>query len=167
MKAGKNILSAARLRRLRAQGYVNESDQQLSDMAFGIRFAYRACLAVVLVAMGTQSVALFSMMMCIAFLGVVLPKHPFDYLYNLTLSRWLNKPKLPKRSMQLKFACIMATIWLASVIVLLAGGFAAAATALAGLLAITAALPGTIDYCVPSLIYNTFIQWKHGQVPAQ
>ena len=148
------ILSATRLNRLRAQGYTSESAQQLSNMAFGIRFAYRTCVVIVVTAMVTQSIALFSAMLTIAFFGVILPKHPFDYVYNYTLSKMMNKPQLSTRANQLKFACTIATLWLVAVVYLMAIGLNKEATILAGLLAITASLPSTIDICVPSVIYN-------------
>ena len=143
---------------MRAQGYISESDQTLSNTAFGIRFAYRMCVTIIVVAMATQSVALFWVMLGIAFLGVVLPNHPFDYVYNFLLSGLMNRPKVPARSRQLKFACTIATLCLAAVVYLLASGFTTPAMVLAGMLAAMAAIPSTIDFCVPSVIYNALFQ---------
>ena len=160
MKTAKNILSQTRLNRLRAQGYTAQSDEILSDMSFGIRFAYRTCVCFILVAMATESIALFSAMLCITMFGVILPKHPFDYVYNATLSKVLNKPKLGERSAQLKFACTIASIWVATIVILLSIELTTAALVLAGMLAFTAFLPATIDYCIPSVIYNLIFTEK-------
>ena len=154
MKTTKKNLSQTRLNRLRAQGYTCENNQKLSNMAFGIRFPYRACVAIIIAAMFTQSIELFSAMLVIAFFGVVLPYHPFDYIYNSILSKWMNKPQLPRRSIQIKFACAIATLWLVAIVVLMSFGMTISALILAGLLAFTASLPSTIDFCVPSFIYN-------------
>ena len=165
METEKDILSSIRLARLRAQGYSSETNLTLNEMAFGIRFAYRACTTVLIVAILTKSITLFSIMIGIAFLGVVLPNHPFDYIYNYLLSARMKKPKLPARSNQLKFACMIATLWLASIIYLISTNNITVALIMATILVGIAALPGTIDLCIPSLIYNTYFnKEKHTQI---
>jgi SAM-dependent methyltransferase len=154
------ILSQTRLNRLRAQGYTTQTDQTLSDMAFGIRFAYRVCVGVVLIAITFQSIPLFATMMCIAFLGVILPRNPFDYVYNHFLAKALDKPTIPNRSKQIKFACSIATLWLAAIVILMSSGATAFGLILGISLALTAALPSTIDFCVPSAIYNAISKLK-------
>ncbi|MFY0652252.1 MAG: DUF4395 family protein [Cyclobacteriaceae bacterium] len=148
------ILSSARLRRLRGQGFTTQSDQLLSDMAFGIRFAYKLCLSFIVLGLVTQRIEFFAAMTVIAFLGVVLPNHPFDYIYNRILSVVMTRPKLPKRSSQLKFACSIATTWLASVSYLMYSGNTTAAMILAGVLASVVLLLSTTDICIPSIFYN-------------
>ncbi len=164
MKTTETTLSEKRIYRLRAQGFTGQTKEELTGMAFGIRFAYRSCIALLTVALITQSVALFSLMFVIAFLGIVLPKHPFDYLYNHALSGRMNKPKVPARSAQLKFACTIATTWIAAVIYLMSTGNTTAGTLLTLNLILVALLPATIDYCVPSAIYNAFFLRKKAKV---
>ena len=117
-KQTKKTLSDKRLARIRAQGYTYQSDAELNELAFGHRFAVRMCLTVLLTAIIMGSIPLLSVMMVIAFFGVVLPYHPFDYIYNHVVRKWVNKPALPRRSLQLKFACFLATPWIAGVIYL-------------------------------------------------
>ena len=167
MKTTETTLSEKRINRLRAQGFTRETKNELTGMAFGIRFAYRSCIAVLTVALLTQSVALFSVMFVIAFLGIVLPNHPFDYLYNHALSTRMNRPKVPARSAQLKFACAIATTWIASVIYLMATGNTTAGTLLTINLILVAMLPATIDYCVPSAIYNALFLSKKAKSQIQ
>lgn len=164
MKTKDKTLSDVRIARLRAQGYSRETIEELNDLAFGIRFAYRACVTLLLVAVLTQSVALFGVMLGIAFLGIVLPNHPFDYVYNYTLRRTWNRLKLPARSQQLKFACTIATAWIATVTYLMANGNATAATLMAAALILVALSPSTIDFCLPSVIYNALFQRKNQEV---
>ena len=167
MKTTETTLSEKRINRLRAQGFTTETKKELTGMAFGIRFAYRSCITVLSIALLTQSLALFSLMFVIAFLGIVLPKHPFDYLYNHTLSGWMNKPKVPARSAQLKFACTIATTWIAAVIFLMVTGYTTIATLLTVNLILVALLPATIDYCVPSAFYNAVFLSKKAKAKYQ
>jgi hypothetical protein len=164
MKTKEKTLSDKRIDRLRAQGFTGETREELNDMAFGIRFAYRACVTILSVAVFAQSVALFVVMLGIAFLGIVLPNHPFDYVYNYTLRRKWNRLKLPARSPQLKFACMIATTWLAMIIYLMANTYATAATLMAVALILVALSPATTDFCVPSAIYNALFQKKTQKV---
>ncbi len=163
MKTTSKILSPIRLQRLRAQGYVCETDHDLTDMAFGIRFPYRLCVAIIVVAMLTKSLPIFAAMLILAFLGVVLPNHPFDYVYNHLLSKPMHKPMVPPRSKQLKFACTIATLWLAAIVYSFTTENITTALVLAGMLAAVAILPSTIDLCIPSLIYNAIFRSKEDQ----
>jgi hypothetical protein len=92
--------------------------------------------------------------MLIAFLGLVLPNHPFDYIYNLVLRKKLNKPELPPRSKQLKFACLAATLFLGLTIFMFYSGYAIWGYTIGGSLIGIAGLVSTIDLCIPSKIYN-------------
>lgn len=153
-----NTLSPTRLNRLRAQGFSCENERTLREMAFGIRFAYRGCTLLLIVAIASKSIVLFSAMLGLSFLGIVLPNHPFDYVFNVILRRWLRAPRVPARSRQLKFACIIATVFLAAVVSMLHVGMVTQALITAGILAAFALLPSTIDLCIPSLIYNAIFQ---------
>ena len=165
MNMEKNTLSPIRLRRLRAQGFTCENEQTLQQMAFGIRFAYRACVLLLMVAIASKSLLLFSAMLGFSFLGIVLPNHPFDYMFNYTLRLWLRAPMVPARSRQLKFACTIATVFLGAVVGLLYFGMVTQGLITAGILAFFALLPSTIDLCIPSLIYNAIFQ-KSGKAGA-
>lgn len=147
-------LSKKRINRLRAQGFVTQNEEELSAMAFGIRFAYRACTSLLIVAILTQSITLFAVVFSIAFGGATLRNHPFDYVYNNLLSRKMGAPKLPPRARQLRFACTIATLWLGIIIYCLFTGASTTANALAILFVFVAGLLSTTDICIPSIIYN-------------
>ena len=95
-------------------------------------------------------------MMVIAFFGVILPNHPFDYIYNLVLRKKMNKPKLPPRSNQLKFACSIATLMIGATIYLFYSGIIAWGYIVGLSLIGVATLVASIDFCIPSKIYNAF-----------
>lgn len=150
----KQQLSATRLARLRVQGFMTESDSELSELAFGIRFAYRLCTSFVALGILTQNTTILAAMMGVAFSSVLLPNHLFDYIYNFVLAGRMNKPKLSARSPQIKFACGIATVWLGGLIYLFSVGFATAGLIAGGIFLVLAISVSTIDYCVPSLIFN-------------
>lgn len=149
------LISASRINRLRVQGYTTQSPLELSQLAFGNRFAYRVCTTLLVVGVATASTSLLSFMMLIAALGVLLSNHPFDYIYNELLANRLNKPKLPKRSNQLKFACTVATLWIAATIYLFTTGLLTTAYVMGSILIGIAFTVSTTDFCLPSVIYNT------------
>ena len=154
MNTNKMKLSTARINRLRMQGYASQGNEQLADLAFAIRFPYRACVVLLLPGVALANIPLLSIMMVIAFFGIVLPNHPFDYIYNYLLRKWMNKPQLPPRTIQLKFACMMATPWIGATIYLFHTNLMLAGYILGGSLIVIALFPSTIDLCIPSLIYK-------------
>ena len=147
-------LSETRISRIREQGYVCHTDAEIKDLAFGNRFAYRLCTTMLIFGVAFANIPLLSVMMVIAFFGVILPNHPFDYIYNLVLSKRMNKPKLPPRSNQLKFACSIATLWIGGTIYMFYSGLTNWGFILGASLIVVATLVGTIDFCIPSKIYN-------------
>ncbi|MEO5601042.1 MAG: DUF4395 family protein [Cyclobacteriaceae bacterium] len=166
MEVKNNPLSIVRLSRLRMQGYTAQSEHELTQLAFGIRFAYRACTIIIIIAIVTQSIALFSVMTIVAILGIVLPNHPFDYIFNYLVRKWMDKPEVPPRSIQLKFACMIASLCLTIITSLLIYGFTTIGLLIAGSLVLVAALPSTVDYCIPSAIYNVLFIRKSNDSPA-
>ena len=154
MKREKNPLNKTRINRIRAQGYFSQTDAEITELAFGNRFAYQFCLSFFVIGLVFKSLPILVAIMVVAFLSVILPNHPFDYIYNHVIRNQLNKPFLPPRAAQLKFACGIATVWIGTVIYLLYSGLDVAGIVLGVTFAFVALLPSTIDICVPSVIYN-------------
>lgn len=147
-------LSQFRINNIRAQGYITQTDEQIQQLAFGNRFAYQLCVSIVAVGVIIANSYILGAMAMIAFFGVVLPNHPFDYIYNHLIRQRMHLPKLPARSMQLKFACSLATTFLMATVACFNMGYAVAGYVLGSALIIVATLVSTIDYCIPSVIYN-------------
>ncbi len=160
MTTNHQIISNTRINFLKAQGYSNLSDAEISELAFGNRFAYIVCGSLVAVAVATAHIPTLIVMTIVAFLGIILPYHPFDYIYNHVLRGMLNKPKLPPRSKQLKFTCVIATLWLIATIYLFYSGLTTAGYLLGGLLVSVAFIVSTTDFCIPSTIYNFIFRVK-------
>jgi len=136
MNKNRNI-SPTLIKRLKIQGYCNLTDYELKELNFGNRFAYILCSIIVFIGVFTINIQLLIAMMIVALLGVSLPYHPFDYIYNHLLRYIMKKPKLPPRSKQIKFACSIATIWLATTIGLFSKGFTIAGYIVGGFLFIS------------------------------
>jgi hypothetical protein len=160
MTTNHRLLSSTRINNLKAQGYRSYSDSELSALAFGNRFAYIVCGAIVAIAVAAANIPTLVAMTIVAFFGIILPYHPFDYIYNHVLRGMLNKPELPPRSKQLKFACIVATLWLIATTYLFYAGFVIAGYVLGGLLVAVAFIVSTTDFCIPSMIYNFIFKVK-------
>ena len=146
------ILSPTRIKRIRAQGYQSHSDQEIRELAIGNRFAYQLCTSFLAIGIFFANIPLLLTMMSIAFMSIILPYHPFDYIYNLGLSKLMNKPALPPRSVQLKFACSMATLNIGLIVYLFYSGMMMAGYILGALFLVVALLVSTIDFCIPSII---------------
>jgi hypothetical protein len=147
-------LSETKINWIREQGYFKFSNAEIRELAFGNRFAYGVCTSLLIVGVAFANIPLLFIMMVVAFLGIVLPNHPFDYFYNLVLRTKLNKPKLPPRPKQLKFACTIATLWIGGTIYLFYSGLATWGYIAGASLIVVAGLVSTIDMCIPSKIYN-------------
>lgn len=158
MKTIGKVLSVTRIKRIREQGYFNKSDQEIIDLAFGNRFAYRLCTTLLALGVILANIPILCAVLCIAFMSVMLPHHPFDYIYNHALSKRLQLPKLPPRSPQLDFACSIATIWTGTTIYLFHSGYDLAGYIVGGAFLIIATMLSTIDLCLPSIIYNSIFR---------
>ena len=86
MKKNRTLISPARIRRLKVQGYCNYSDADIAEFSFGNRFAYILCSSILLIGVVTSNIPILAVMMIIALFGVILPFHPFDYVYNYVLA---------------------------------------------------------------------------------
>ena len=158
MKTVNHKLSPKCIHRIREQGYQNYSDKEIRALAYGNRFAYRLCVFLLIIGIVFNSIPILSLMFVVAFMGVVLPNHPFDYIYNHVLSKRMDKPSLPPRSNQLKFACSLATLFIGTIIYLMYNNFMTAAHIVGGILISIAMLVSTIDLCIPSKIYNAIFK---------
>ena len=165
MKNQDGLISSATRSRLEVQGYKGFTDRELLDFRFGIRFAYYSCGALVLTGLALSNVIILTVALAVAFFGTLPPYHPFDYLYNYGVRRLLNKPKIPPRSNQGRFACGIATVWLAGVILLMNAELYVWAYLAGGILLCIAALVSMTDICIPSIMYNFL--FKRRAYPAE
>lgn len=153
------LVSPTRIARIKSQGYDKGfDDEEISQHSVGNRFAYQMCTLLFATGLVLTNIPILTVAATIALLTVILPHHPFDYLYNLSVRHWLNRPKLPRRPAQAKFACGIAAIWLGVIIYLFYNSLFIWGYVLGGILFVIAALVSTIDFCIPSLIYNNIFR---------
>lgn len=162
---GKNkIISQTCRLRLDVQGYQNFSDEELNDFKFGIRFAYAVCSTLVALGLVFSNITLLIIAGAVAFWGMFPPYHPVDYLYNYIIRHIFRKPKLPPRTNQGRFACRIATVWIAVTIFFIYNGNILIGNILGVVLLIIAVLVSTTDICIPSMIYNALFKIKAKKV---
>jgi hypothetical protein len=154
------FISSTCRKRLHIQGYNNFSDKELNDFKYGIRFAYAGCITLVAFGLYFQSIAVLAVAAAIAFIGAFPPYHPFDYLYNYGLRHLLKKPTLPPRTKQGRFACSIASVWLAITIYLFYTGYLMLGNIFGIALLAVGALVTLTDICIPSMIYNVIFTKK-------
>lgn len=149
------LISPERISRLKVQGYdTGFTDEEISEHAVGNRFAYQMCTVLFSTGLALTSIPVLAVGAIIAFSTVLLPYHPFDYVYNYVIRHWLKRPKLPRRTNQAKFACGIASLWLGIIIYLFYHSLFTWGYVLGGILLVIALLVSTIDFCIPSIIYN-------------
>jgi uncharacterized protein DUF4395 len=137
------------------QGYGALSDEERKALWLGIRFAPALCFAGIALGVVLASPVLLAAMAATAFIGgFITPKHPFDYLYDLALRPLLGGPSVPPSPAPRRFACQIATPWIAAIAVAFVVGLAAVAWALAVPLLLVAAVVTTTNWCLPSLMYG-------------
>ena len=150
----KKLISPIRKKRFEVQGITGCSIETLSELKYGIRFAFQLCVSLVLIGLLTKSYILLIFTNIVAIGGTIMSRHPFDYLFNHFISLRIKKPPVPPRPPQLRFACLMASLTLAGIISLFAMGMNTAAYLLGASLVLVGGLVSTTDICVPSMIYN-------------
>jgi hypothetical protein len=89
-----------------------------------------------------------------AFLGAIFPMHPFDLIYNFGIRYLTKTPKLPPNHAPRRFACGMATVWLAGTGYAFYSSARTTGYVLGGILTSVALLVSATDFCIPSLVYK-------------
>lgn len=137
---------------LNLQGYSHLSDEQKGQIDIAQRFKPAVCVAIIALALITQSLPLALGGVALGFWAALFPYHPVDLIYG-ALQRSLKVPNLGQDPTPRRFACGMAAT------LLLLGGLAwAAGAAVVGtiIVAVTAAALLTLvltDFCVGSFFY--------------
>lgn len=78
---------------------------------YGIRFSYPLYISIVALGIYLANPYILSITAVIAFFGVVLPMHPFDYIYNLGVTKLFNASQIPGRGSELQINSIVALLF--------------------------------------------------------
>ncbi len=149
------ITSASTTRRnVEMQGFVGLDDATVSEINPWLRLAPAICMTWAAIATFAQSPAGFYTLVPFAVLGVVMRNHPFDALYNHAFRHFLGHDRLPRYGAPRRFACAVASVWLAAAGSAFAAGFSALGIALGCAMVLVAAVPAVTGFCIPSYLYG-------------
>jgi hypothetical protein len=160
MTEQKTKLSPARIHRIRCQGYINFTNEQVAQFAWGNRIAFILCSVLLFLGIVTANIPILIGLLSLSVLSLLLPYHPFDYIYNYWLRKPMKRPKLPPRANQLKFACAVAIAWIGLHIFLFYNGYMLAGYTSGGAMLFVTLLVSTTDFCIPSTVHNFLFKVK-------
>lgn len=144
--------------RLEAQGFCELDDATLQELAPWLRWSPVFCTLFMTLGVTMQWPALLWTLAGTAFLGTLLPFHPFDQLYNYGARYLTGTRPLPHQGPQRRFACGIATLWLIAAGWAFHVGASGWGFALGIPLIAVAGLVSVTHICIPSLIYNALFQ---------
>lgn len=145
-------------RRLEAQGFCGLDDATLEEVGPWLRWSPALCTLLMIAGVALQSPAVLWALATTAFLGTLLPFHPFDLLYNHVARHLTGTRPLPQQGPQRRFACGIATVWLAITGWVFHSGSTTLGYAFGIPLILVAGIVSVTHFCVPSLIYNTLFR---------
>lgn len=99
------------MNRLMAKWFACRVTSGRKSAQYGIRFSYPIYIS--LVALGTLLVSLYILFFTalIAFLGIILPMHPFDYFYNSVVAKLINTTQIAGRGSELQVSSSVALMF--------------------------------------------------------
>lgn len=139
---------------LGTQGYCLSADEA-RGLRIGLRFPTALCLALVVTGLVLESALMIAVLVPIGAVAGWTARHPFDLLWNHGLRHLGGAPELPPNPTRRRHAFKLATVWLAGVAALLAGGATTAALVLGGVLVAVCSLVTVTNFCIPS----TMLAW--------
>ena len=143
--------------RLEAQGFCGLDDATLGELAPWLRWSPALCTLFMILGVVMESPVVLWSLAAIAFLGALLPFHPFDLLYNYGARYITGTRPLPHHGPQRRFACTIAAAWLLGTGWAFYAGADMIGYALGVPLILVAGLVSVTHFCIPSLIYNSLI----------
>lgn len=89
------------------------------SVQYGVRLSYP--IQISLIAMGVLMVNpyILTFMALISFLSLFLPMHPFDYLYNIVISKLIGTHKIPGRGSELPVSSSITLLFILTVIAMM------------------------------------------------
>ena len=150
----RNQESDTKRRRIEMQGFVVLDERNVKDLDRWLRFT--PAISLVIVAIGTILGSAWIMFGLLPFVlaCVVLPRHPFDAIYNLGIRRWTGGISIPRHEAPRRFACAMASTLLVASGVAFHEGATMLGIVIGGFLASAAAVPVLTGFCIPAWIYQ-------------
>ena len=149
-------ISPGTVQRLHIQGFNTVDEAWLAEIAPWLRWSPALCATFAAIGTALASPWILLALAGTAFLGALLPFHPFDLIYNYGIRFLVRKRPLPPNGAPRRFACGIATVWLIATAILFSAGETTAGYVLGVLFVAVAGLVSTTDICIPSIIFNFF-----------
>lgn len=105
--------------RLRESWFVCRVTSGRKSAQYGIRFSYPFYISLVALGIYLVNPYILSLTAIIAFFGIILPMHPFDYLYNYVVVKLIGTDQIPGRGSELQVSSSMAFLFTITVIILI------------------------------------------------
>jgi hypothetical protein len=161
-----NMISPKVARRLELRGVKISDDPGFIRMAPWSRMTFALCAT--FVGLGTlfAYTPLLWAMVPIAAIGGLFPRHPFDAVYNYGIRRLIGAAKLPKNAAPTRFACAVATPWIAAIALAFQFEYTVAAYVLGVMFVGVAGIVATTHFCIPSVVFHFLFGDRSLIVPA-
>lgn len=153
-------------RRLEAQGFLGLDDVALAEIGPWLRWSPALCAAFMAAGTIFASAPALVALAGIAAVGAVTPAHPFDLVYNHLVRRFTRTRPLPRNAAQRRFACGVASVWLAGTALAFHEGAPGLGDVLGGILTLAAGVMSVTHFCVLSLVYGAVSRRRAGRVVA-
>jgi hypothetical protein len=143
--------------RLEAQGFCGLDDKTLAELGPWMRWTYARGTLITLIGVVLTSPVVLWVLAAVTSVGIFLPFHPFDLLYNYGMRYLTRTGPFPASGPQRHFVFVVATVWLITT------GWAfhidadVVGITLGVLLILVGGLASTTNFCIPSFIYNTVV----------
>ena len=141
-------------RRIEAQGFMCLTNDEVDALNLWLRFAPTLCLVWVVIGVIAASPPILLALFPFALLGGLLTGHPFDVIYNHGIRHILRLPEIPPYGRPRRFACLMASLMIASAAAAFYLGYEKVGYSIGGLMIAMATIQVATGFCVPSLIHN-------------
>ncbi len=143
--------------RLEAQGFCGLDDATLGKLAPWMRWTYTLGTLITVIGVAMMSPIVLWALAAITSVGIFLPFHPFDLLYNYGVRHLTGTGPFPNSGPQRQFAFGVATVSLVATGWAFYIGATTVGIALGVALILVGGLASTTNFCIPSFIYNTVI----------
>jgi len=97
--------------RLMSKWFVCRVTSGRKSAQYGIRFSYPVYILLVVLGVIFVNPYILSITALIALLGIILPMHPFDYIYNFGITQFFRTDQIPGRGSELQINSSVAFLF--------------------------------------------------------
>ncbi len=105
--------------RLKSQWIVCRVISGRKSVQYGIRFSYPIYMSIVFIGVLSENPYILLVAALIALFGMIVPMHPFDYVYNHGVAKLIGTNKIPGRGSELQVNSSVAVVFTIFVITLI------------------------------------------------